>query len=117
VLLGLMIAVACAINPVSGRRELALVSEAQEIEMGLELLPPEPERLWNLNAVRVPENRVEAKVRACLLEDHDIEVGAGLGPLAGRIWRVGLMGSGAKPENVKRLLSAMPAALMVGRKN
>jgi len=85
-------------------------------EMGLELLPPEPERLWNLNAVRVPENRVEAKVRACLLEDHDIEVGAGLGPLAGRIWRVGLMGSGATPENVERLLSAMPAALMVGRK-
>jgi alanine-glyoxylate transaminase/serine-glyoxylate transaminase/serine-pyruvate transaminase len=86
-------------------------------EMGLDLLPPEPERLWSLNAVRVPENRVEAKVRACLLEDHDIEVGAGLGPLAGRIWRVGLMGSGATPENVERLLSAMPAALMVGRKS
>ena len=85
-------------------------------EMGLDLLPPESERLWNLNAVRVPDNRVEAKVRACLLEDHDIEVGAGLGPLAGRIWRVGLMGSGATPENVDRLLGALPGALMVGRK-
>ena len=85
-------------------------------EMGLEVLPPERERLWNLNAVRVPDNRVEATVRACLLEDHNIEVGAGLGPLAGRIWRVGLMGSGATPENVERLLSALPAALMVGRK-
>ena len=73
-------------------------------EMGLELLPPVPERL-------------EAKVRACLLEDHDIEIGAGLGPLAGRIWRVGLMGSGATPENVDRLLRVLPGALMVGRKN
>ena len=85
-------------------------------EMGLELLPPESERLWNLNAVRVPDNRVEAKVRACLLEDHGIEIGAGLGPLAGRIWRVGLMGSGATPENVDRLLRVMPGALLVGRK-
>lgn len=86
-------------------------------EMGLEVLPPKPERLWNLNAVRVPENRVEAAVRACLLEDHNIEVGAGLGPLAGRIWRVGLMGSGATLANVDRLLAALPSALMVGRKN
>ena len=86
-------------------------------EMGLDVLPPKAERLWNLNAVRVPDNRVEAAVRACLLEDYNIEIGAGLGPLAGRIWRVGLMGSGATPENVDRLLGALPSALMVGRKN
>jgi len=86
-------------------------------EIGLDVLPPKPERLWNLNAVRVPENRVEAAVRACLLEDYNIEVGAGLGPLAGCIWRVGLMGSGATPENVDRLLAALPSALMVGRKS
>ncbi len=86
-------------------------------EMGLEVLPPERERLWNLNAVKVPDNRVEATVRKCLLEDHNIEVGAGLGPLAGKIWRVGLMGSGATHENVDRLLNALPSALMVGRKS
>ncbi|HEY2431139.1 MAG TPA: alanine--glyoxylate aminotransferase family protein [Vicinamibacterales bacterium] len=75
--------------------------------IGLELLPPEGERLWSLNAVRVPAGVDEAAVRAALLTDHGIEIGAGLGPLAGRIWRVGLMGSGSTRENVSRLVSAL----------
>ena len=82
--------------------------------LGLDLLPPPNERLWSLNAVRVPEGTNEAAVRASLLQDHNIEVGAGLGPLAGKVWRVGLMGSGATPENVDRLLNALPAALNEG---
>ena len=77
-------------------------------EMGLSLLPPESERLWTLSTVRIPE-RVsdEAKVRIALRDTHGIEIGAGLGPLAGKIWRVGLMGAGATSENVQRLVAAL----------
>ena len=76
-------------------------------EIGLGLLPPAGERLWSLNAVRVPDGVDEARVRKTLLTEHGIEIGAGLGPLAGKIWRVGLMGSGSTEENVTRLVSAL----------
>jgi alanine-glyoxylate transaminase/serine-glyoxylate transaminase/serine-pyruvate transaminase len=79
--------------------------------MGLELLPPEPERLWSLNAVCVPDGVDEAAVRRSLLEQFNIEIGAGLGPLAGRIWRVGLMGSGSSRQLVLMFLSALEQAL------
>ena len=75
--------------------------------LGLELLPPEGERLWSLNAVKVPAGVDEAAVRKALLQDYGIEIGAGLGPLAGKIWRIGLMGSGSTQENVTRLASAL----------
>jgi alanine-glyoxylate transaminase/serine-glyoxylate transaminase/serine-pyruvate transaminase len=80
-------------------------------DRGLSLLPAEPDRLWSLNAVRVPDGVNEAAVRGALLNRHAIEIGAGLGPLAGRIWRVGLMGSGATNSNVDRLLAALDDAL------
>jgi alanine-glyoxylate transaminase / serine-glyoxylate transaminase / serine-pyruvate transaminase len=83
----------------------ALVERLASI--GLSLLPPVGERLWTLNAVRVPEGVDEAGVRSRLLADHGIEIGAGLGPLAGRIWRVGLMGSGSTVENVERVIGAL----------
>jgi alanine-glyoxylate transaminase/serine-glyoxylate transaminase/serine-pyruvate transaminase len=54
-------------------------------------------------------------VRGCLLSKEGIEIGAGLGPLAGRVWRIGLMGSGATPQNVDRLVRALPNALDAGR--
>ena len=77
-------------------------------EMGLSVLPPEGERLWTLNAVRIPERVTdEAKVRVALRDTHGIEIGAGLGPLAGKVWRVGLMGAGATSENVQRLVAAL----------
>ena len=77
-------------------------------EMGLSLLPPEGERLWTLNTVRIPERVTdEAKVRIALRDTHGIEIGAGLGPLAGKIWRVGLMGAGATSENVSTLIAAL----------
>lgn len=79
--------------------------------MGLELLPPEPERLWTLNAVCVPDGVDEAAVRRLLLEEFSIEIGAGLGPLAGRIWRVGLMGAGSSSQLVLLFLSALERAL------
>lgn len=79
--------------------------------LGLSLLPPASERLWTLNAVRVPDGVDEAAVRRRLLEEFSIEIGAGLGPLAGRIWRVGLMGAGSTLSNVLLLLSALEHVL------
>ena len=77
----------------------------------LSLLPPRGERQWTLNAVRVPDRIDEARVRRELLEQFGIEIGAGLGPLAGRIWRVGLMGSSSDPQLILLLTSAMDHAL------
>jgi alanine-glyoxylate transaminase/serine-glyoxylate transaminase/serine-pyruvate transaminase len=79
--------------------------------LGLSLLPPAPERLWTLNAIRVPEGVNEAEVRRRLLEEFSIEIGAGLGPLAGRIWRVGLMGAGSTLSNVLLFLTALERVL------
>jgi alanine-glyoxylate transaminase/serine-glyoxylate transaminase/serine-pyruvate transaminase len=79
--------------------------------LGLSLLPPPGERLWTLNAVRVPEGVDEASVRRMLLEEFGIEIGAGLGPLAGQIWRVGLMGAGSTIGNVLFFISALERAL------
>ena len=78
--------------------------------MGLELLPPEGERLWTLNAVCVPDGVDEAAVRKYLLQQFNLEIGAGLGPLAGRIWRVGLMGSGSSSQLILLFLSASSGA-------
>lgn len=79
--------------------------------LGLELLPPAGERLASLNAVAVPSGVDAAAVKDRLLSKHDIEIGAGLGPLAGRIWRIGLMGSGATTANADRVLAALAEAL------
>lgn len=79
--------------------------------LGLSLLPPAPERLWSLNAVRVPDGADDAAVRRRLLERENIEIGAGLGPLAGRIFRIGLMGGGATPDNAARVAAALGEAL------
>ena len=79
--------------------------------LGLTLLPPEGERLWTLNAVRVPGGVDEAAVRKQLLDEFNIEIGAGLGPLAGRIWRVGLMGASSSPRLVVLLHGALESVL------
>jgi alanine-glyoxylate transaminase/serine-glyoxylate transaminase/serine-pyruvate transaminase len=91
------------------RNHLALAAGLDAL--GLTLLPPEPERLWTLNAVRVPDGIDEAAVRRQLLDEFSIEIGAGLGPLAGRIWRVGLMGSGSTLANVLLFLTALEHVL------
>lgn len=88
-------------------RVLAAALEA----MGLGLLPPPPDRLWTLNAVTVPPGIDEARVRRILLERFNTEIGSGLGPLAGRIWRVGLMGAGSTPDTLLFFLGAFEAAL------
>jgi alanine-glyoxylate transaminase / serine-glyoxylate transaminase / serine-pyruvate transaminase len=79
--------------------------------IGLSVLPREGERLWTLNAVRVPEGVDEAAARKHLLDEFNIEIGAGLGPLAGKIWRIGLMGAGSAPRFVLLLVGALERAL------
>lgn len=79
--------------------------------LGLELLVAPESRLAPLTAVRVPEGVDEAAVRAHLLSHHDIEIGGGLGPLKGAIWRIGLMGHGANSESVERVTAALGEAL------
>ena len=91
------------------RHHRALVAGLDSL--GLSLLPPPGERLWTLNAVRVPDGVDEAAVRRRLLQEFQIEIGAGLGPLAGRIWRIGLMGAGSTLGNVLLFLSAFERCL------
>jgi alanine-glyoxylate transaminase/serine-glyoxylate transaminase/serine-pyruvate transaminase len=75
--------------------------------MGIGLLPPAAERLWTLNAVLVPAGVDEAAVRRALLTEFGIEIGAGLGPLAGKVWRVGLMGASATHQHLALFLGAL----------
>ncbi len=79
--------------------------------LDLTLLPARRDRLWTLNAVCVPDGVGEAAVRKRLLDEYSIEIGAGLGPLAGKIWRVGLMGAGSERRLVVLLLGALERAL------
>lgn len=83
-------------------------------ELGLDHLVEAPWRLPQLNAVRLPADMTpdeEAGIRRRLLDEHDLEIGAGLGPLAGKIWRIGLMGHACRRENVERCLAALAAEI------
>jgi alanine-glyoxylate transaminase / serine-glyoxylate transaminase / serine-pyruvate transaminase len=80
-------------------------------DLGLRIVSQDGYQLWQLNAVEVPDGVDEAAVRKTLLDTHHIEVGAGLGPLKGKIWRVGLMGETSTPERVDRFLGAFTETL------
>jgi len=80
-------------------------------DMGLEFYVDEEYRLPQLNAVVVPDGVDEARVRAVLLDEFDLEIGAGLGPLSGKIWRIGLMGASSTPRHVELCLHALETAL------
>jgi len=79
--------------------------------MGLVFLVKEQYQLPQMNAVRCPEGVNEAEVRKTLLNEFSIEIGAGLGPLAGKIWRIGIMGYSCRPDNVMLCLSALGSVL------
>lgn len=79
--------------------------------LGLEMLVEKPIRLPQLNTIKVPEGIDEAVIRQTLLTDFNIEIGAGLGALAGKVWRVGLMGQSATPRHVSLLLSSLEECL------
>jgi alanine-glyoxylate transaminase/serine-glyoxylate transaminase/serine-pyruvate transaminase len=80
--------------------------------MGLTFVVPETERLPQLNAIAVPEGVDEAAVRAILLSDYGLEIGAGLGAMAGKVWRIGLMGYSSNPRNVRFCLNALDDVLV-----
>jgi alanine-glyoxylate transaminase / serine-glyoxylate transaminase / serine-pyruvate transaminase len=80
-------------------------------DLGLELLVAKDARLPMLNAVKIPDDIDDGQVRSRLLNNYDIEIGAGLGPLSGKIWRIGLMGNNASATVVEKLLSAMQVVL------
>jgi alanine-glyoxylate transaminase/serine-glyoxylate transaminase/serine-pyruvate transaminase len=79
--------------------------------MGLAFLVPENERLPQLNAIRVPDGVDEAAIRARLLSEFNLEIGAGLGGLAGKVWRIGLMGHASNTKNIVYCLTAIETVL------
>jgi alanine-glyoxylate transaminase/serine-glyoxylate transaminase/serine-pyruvate transaminase len=80
-------------------------------DLDLTLHVPQEYRLPTLTTVRVPSGVDEAKVRAHLLQEYNIEIGGGLGELKGKVWRIGLMGFSSRPENVLLLLAALERLL------
>jgi alanine-glyoxylate transaminase/serine-glyoxylate transaminase/serine-pyruvate transaminase len=79
--------------------------------MGLRFVVKEGERLPQLNSIYIPDGVDDAAVRAALLNDYNLEIGAGLGAMAGKIWRIGLMGHASNPTNVLFCLSALEETL------
>lgn len=79
--------------------------------LGLSLVVAEADRLPQLNLVSIPEGVDDAAVRNMLLHDFGLEIGAGLGDLAGKVWRIGLMGYACNPNNVRLCLAALESAL------
>jgi alanine-glyoxylate transaminase/serine-glyoxylate transaminase/serine-pyruvate transaminase len=85
--------------------------KAELVDRGFTLFAQEGHRLPQLTSALLPEGLAEGPLRRRLLEEHQIEVGGGLGSAAGKLWRIGLMGSGATDENVDRLLQAVDAVM------
>lgn len=80
-------------------------------KLGIEFIVPKSERLPQLNTIKIPEGIDDAKARAYLLNEYNLEIGAGLGDFAGKAWRIGLMGYAARNENVLLCLAALEKAL------
>jgi alanine-glyoxylate transaminase/serine-glyoxylate transaminase/serine-pyruvate transaminase len=80
-------------------------------ELGCTPNAAEGHRLPTLNCVKTPEGVDEAPIRKAILAEHHIEIGGGLGPLVGKIWRIGLMGESARQENVLAVLAALEQTL------
>ncbi|WP_157314891.1 alanine--glyoxylate aminotransferase family protein [Chitinibacter sp. GC72] len=80
-------------------------------KLGIQFVVDAEYRLPQLNAVHIPAGVDDAAVRAQLLNDYNLEIGAGLGALAGKAWRIGLMGYGARRENVALLMNALTNVL------
>ena len=91
------------------RNHLALAAGLRAL--GLELASEEGHRLPMLNAVTVPDGADEGRVRSRLLAEHGIEIGAGLGPMKGKVWRIGLMGESSRQSHVLTVLAALEQAL------
>jgi alanine-glyoxylate transaminase/serine-glyoxylate transaminase/serine-pyruvate transaminase len=94
------------------RHHQAHLQFVRQIEaLGLEMLVPEKNRIWNLNTVKVPAGVDDAKVRSTLLKERGIEIAGGFGPLAGKIFRIGVMGPLATTEHVDDFVRHFATAL------
>jgi len=91
------------------RHHLALKAGLEAL--GLSFVVPEVERLPHLNSVTIPDGVDDARVRGRLLAEYNLEIGAGLGELAGKVWRIGLMGHSCNLTNVLRCVGALEAVL------
>ena len=91
------------------RNHLALKAGLEA--MGIRFIVDEPHRLPQLNAIAIPEGVDDAAVRQRLLGEHHLEIGAGLGDLAGKVWRIGLMGYSSRIENITLCLAALDGVL------
>ena len=80
-------------------------------KMGIEFLVAEPYRLPQLNTIKIPAGVDDLETRRRLLNEYNLEIGAGLGDLAGKVWRIGLMGYGSSDANVNKCLSALGEVL------
>lgn len=76
-------------------------------QIGISFLVAEPNRLPQLNAVRIPDGVDDAGTRSRLLNEYNLEIGAGLGDLAGKVWRIGLMGYASREENINKCLAML----------
>lgn len=119
------------INPLYGLHESLVMLQAEGLEnawqrhennhqilkagleaMGIQFLVDEKDRLPQLNTVLVPEGIDEAAVRQRLLKTYNLEIGAGLGALAGKVWRIGLMGHASNINNIVLCLNALESTLL-----
>ena len=91
------------------RHHLALKAGLEAL--GLSFVVPEVERLPHLNSFTIPDGVDDARVRGRLLAEYNLEIGAGLGELAGKVWRIGLMGHSCNLTNVLRCVGALEAVL------
>lgn len=91
------------------RNHLALVAGVEA--MGLKMIVEPKDRLWTLNAVAIPEGVDDGRIRSRLLNEFNIEIGAGLGVFKGKVWRIGLMGVGSTQNNVLLVLGALEKCL------
>jgi alanine-glyoxylate transaminase/serine-glyoxylate transaminase/serine-pyruvate transaminase len=79
--------------------------------MGIDFIVPEKDRLPQLNAVTIPQGVDDAGARTRLLNEFNLEIGAGLGGLAGKVWRIGLMGHASTQKNVDFCLNSLRAVI------
>ncbi len=79
--------------------------------MGISFVVKEGDRLPQLNAVTIPAGVDDAEVRSILLNEYNLEIGAGLGNLAGKVWRIGLMGHACNARNIEYCLNALDEVL------
>lgn len=122
------------INPLYGLHEALLMLEEEGLEnawqrhrqhhnalragleaLGIGFVVEEANRLPQLNAVTIPDGVDDAATRTALLNDYGLEIGAGLGDFAGKVWRIGLMGYAARRENVLHCVAALSAILGGGK--